>query len=499
MFVLLLAAAQLRLIALTLNWRLSLDELAYIVNDAGPEVIFHDHAHTSTANSLASAPVDHAANLQMAAATVTRSDDTAAPAGRAIKVISLEYTDAQSLHQRRGGFPVTELPAMGVASAMMPAAPDIDATPALLVYTSGTTGRPKGALLSQRAMVANAIMSQHMTSLSADDKVLNVLPLFHVGGINIQSLPALMHGATLVLHQSFDPLRCLAAIAQHRITLMVAVPTVLQALIAQPAWSETSIESLRSVAIGSTDVPLPLIEAVHARGVPVVQVYGATETGPICIYQLAEHARSTAGSIGRAGLLCEIALLGQDGAVVADGEPGEICLRGDNTLTRYWNQAEATATAFSHGWFHTGDVARCDNEGNYWFHDRIKHVIISGGENIYPAEIERVLRQLPAVLDVAVVGRQHERWGEVPVAVIAVGDELANMLQHPQPLVTAAAGACESNLARFKRPREIHVVADLPRNALGKVLVQNVRETVLRSLPPGSNAADSAAACYQLL
>ena len=197
----------------------------------------------------------------------------------------------------------------------------------------------------------------------------------------------------------------------------------------------------------------------------MIQVYGATETGPVAIYQRIEHA-DKAGSIGRAGLLCEVRLCNEAGEEVADGESGEIQIKGDNILSHYWRNDIATASNINDGWFATGDVAHRDGDGFYWFDDRLKHVVISGGENIYPAEIERVLRNVPGVDEVAVVGRADARWGQVPVAAVVGTVEKSIIMD-----------ACES-LARFKRPADVVFVDALPRNALGKVLVQQLSDSL---------------------
>jgi fatty-acyl-CoA synthase len=245
------------------------------------------------------------------------------------------------------------------------------------------------------------------------------------------------------------------------------VPTVLAALLAQDDWLTADLASLRMMAIGSTDVPVPLIEAVHDRGIPVVQVYGATETSPTAIYQTADIAFDTAGSIGRAGRACDILIAGPDGAEMPTGEVGEIRVRGDNILARYWNNEPASRASITDGWFHTGDMARVDDQGLYWFADRLKHVIISGGENIYPAELERVLRDVTGLAEFTVVGRDDERWGQVPVIVAVRADDTVtgeSVLAH-----------FDGQLARFKRPKDVVFVEALPRNALGKIVAEEVR------------------------
>ncbi|MEM1048215.1 MAG: AMP-binding protein [Pseudomonadota bacterium] len=434
-FVLLFAAARLGLVLVPLNWRLALAELQFIARDCAPKALF------------------------FGATFVDKAEAVAGSAEGCVAVPVQADQGQPSLAERGMAYGGADAPVGGK-----------DTDPVLIVYTSGTTGNPKGAVLSQRALQSNGIMSQHAYDITAGDVVLNVLPLFHVGGLNIQPLPALLHGATLVLHEKFEAEAALRALQDDRITLINTVPTLLQAMIALPEWSEADLSSLRSVSIGSTDVPVPLIEAVHARGIPLQQIYGATETGPMAIYQRADLAFCTAGSIGRRGLLCDVRLVGADGKDVAPGADGEIWIRGDNILDGYWNNPEATAASLVDGWFRTGDVARVDGDGNYWFADRIKHVIISGGENIYPAELERVLRDVDGLKEASVVGRADARWGMVPVVVAVRRDDHVTRDQ--------ILDVFDGRLARFKKPRDVVFVDALPRNALGKVIADAVRALV---------------------
>lgn len=421
-FIVLFAAARLGVMVVPLNWRLSVDELRFMVADCEPRLILHDAEFADTALQLAGAD----------------------------QCIAIGHND----------FPPQVAP--GNTSAQSSVSADSEL---LIVYTSGTTGQPKGAVLTQKALLCSAEMSQHMYDLTATDRVLNVLPLFHVGGLNIQPLPALLYGATLVSHKRFEPQQAIESLAGDGITLMNSVPTLLQAILATDQWQTADLQTVRAISIGSTDVPLPLIEAVHKKGIPLIQVYGATEMAPVAIYQRIEHA-PVEGTIGRAGLLNDIRLINHQGQAATCGEPGEIQVRGDNLLTRYWNNTAATDAAMTDGWFGSGDVAHCDDRGFYWFDDRLKHVIISGGENIYPAELERLISALPGVAEVAVVGKADERWGEVPYAVVVKSKE---QLQS-DTVIAACAG-----IARFKQPKGVLFVDALPRNALGKVVVPEVK------------------------
>lgn len=414
--VLLFACARLGAMQVPLNWRLAAPEWRFILEDAG-------------------------ARLLVAMPELLEAGQGAAPAG--CEVVAGPGFDTS------GRAPTPTLRRSAGEGA--------EDDPLLLVYTSGTTGRPKGAVLDQRALLFNALNGLHAFDLRADDRVLTVLPLFHVGGLNIQTTPALYAGAEVILHPRFEPDAFFDAVATQRPTLSLLVPAVMKALVGHPRWAAADLSSLRAVGAGSSDVPLPLIAAFHDRGIPVQQIYGATETCPTAIVQTRAEALAAPGSIGRPALHVECRLI-----------EGEIQVRGPSVLRGYWKRDDALLPG---GWFATGDAGRLDAAGRWWFTDRLKHVIISGGENIYPAEVERVLATAPGVAEGAVVGRPDPTWGEVPVAVVVPGEgfDPAGVLRH-----------FEGQIARFKRPRDIVVLDALPRTALGKVATGELKAIVSR-------------------
>jgi fatty-acyl-CoA synthase len=340
------------------------------------------------------------------------------------------------------------------------AAPGDPNQPVLICYTSGTTGNPRGAVLSQAAIRACALNAVEAYALGESDDILNVLPLFHVGGLNIQCLPALAVGATVTLHRRFDPGLALQDIAVRRITQLIAVPAMVAALLEHPAWKTTDLSCLRCLTTGSSTVPPTMIEAIAARGVPVGQVYGTTETGPTAIVLRAADAPNKPGSCGTPALLCAIRLIDDAGADVGDGASGEILVRGPNVMSGYWNDPAATAEVLHDGWFRTGDVAMRDSDGFYFVRDRKTNVIISGGENIYPAELEAVLAACPDIAEAVVVGRSDPRWVEVPVAYVVA----RHTMTREQVLALF-----DGKLARYKHPRDVVFLDALPRNAMGKV------------------------------
>jgi fatty-acyl-CoA synthase len=426
--ILLYACARLGAILVPLNWRLAVAEQLFILSDAGPKVLVLDQACVGILPELG----------QTLPGTVVAGLDFAPPDG----------ANFASLLERGGG------------NARNPHA-DLSC-PLLIVYTSGTTGRPKGAVLRQEALFWNGLMSQHMHNLTSDDHVLTVLPFFHVGGLNIQTTPALQLGATVTIHARFTPEAALASIERDRPTLTVLVPATIQALTDHPAWATTDLSSLKAIATGSTIVPPQLIERFVARGVPVLQVYGSTETCPIAIYTRLGGDLSRTGSTGLPGLCCEAKVIGEDGSEAPPGTPGEIAVRGPNVFFEYWGNADATREALQDGWYRTGDIGLRDDDGYFCVRDRKKNVIVSGGENIYPAEVERVLLEHPDVSECAVVGRPDPRWDEVPVAYV---------IRRPGCQLEAdrLKAHLHAQIARYKVPRDIVFVTDLPRTALGKV------------------------------
>ncbi len=349
-----------------------------------------------------------------------------------------------------------------------------DDTPLLICYTSGSTGKPKGVLLTQRALNCNAANSTDMHELRADDVILNTLPLFHVGGLNNLTTPALKAGCTVVLHPKFDVDATFDAIEREGITLTVLVPAQLDMMMAHPRWAGADFSSLRMITTGSTIVPRHVIHAVHAKGVPLVQVYGSTETCPIAVYLKAADAIRKAGSTGKAAVQCRLRIVDSQGADVKPGATGELLVQGDNIMSGYWKAPQATAAVLVDGWFHTGDMGHHDEEGYLYVDGRSKEMIISGGENIYPAEIENLLIECPDIAEASVIGRPDERWGEVVVAVVvAKADRMVSSEQVLKLL--------EGRIARFKHPKEVVVVKQLPKTALGKVRKEDVRKMVART------------------
>lgn len=389
---------------------------------------------------------------------------------------------ATGLAQAHGDLPAISLQSLArpMSAADIPPCTD-GQTVALLVYTSGTTGQPKGAVHTQANLLANMAAAQAVQTITPEDSILTVLPMFHVGGLCIQTLPALYAGASVILHARFDPDATLADLARWRPSLTLQVPATLRALMAHPAWQATDLSCLRAVWAGSSILPDDVVQAVQARGVPVCNVYGATETGPFSVALPPAHAFSHVGSCGWPAPGVEACLSGS-------GDTGELWLRAANIVDHYWpNQAARDAQ----GWFHTGDLAQRAADGSYRIVGRAKDMIISGGENIYPAEIENLLAQHPRVAECAVLGLPDAQWGEIPVAVVVLRAENSgfgnsrkdSLLSNWESAKAELQAYLQANLARYKLPRRWLQQSELPKTALGKVQKAQIKRLLVESFP----------------
>ncbi len=330
----------------------------------------------------------------------------------------------------------------------------------LLIYTSGTTGRPKGALLTHANCFWTNLSFDLAIGVRPDDVVLQVLPQFHVGGWNVQALLAWWKGATVVVEREFDAKRALALIEQKRISTMMGVPAPYLFMANEPSFERADLSSLRLAAVGGAPMPEALLQTWHSRGVDIVQGYGLTEAAPNVLCLAPEDAVRKTGWAGKPYPHVDVSLSGE----------GELLVRGPNVFAGYWRNDTATRDAFTKdGWLRTGDVAERDEEGDYRIKGRLKDMIISGGENVYPAEVEAVLHQHPAVVEAAVVGKPDERWGEVCVAFVVTREELPadELIEH-----------CRARLARFKVPKEVRFLDSLPRSGMNKVLKEELRVRV---------------------
>lgn len=419
------ACAKAGLILQPLNWRLAPAELAYQLDDAEPAVLLVEDEYAELAAAALAAASSEPARLPIAAVGEASVSETQAP---------LSGEDGL-----------------------------------LLVYTSGTTGKPKGALLTHANCFWTNLSFDVSTGVSGDDIVLQVLPQFHCGGWNVQALLAWWKGATVVLERTFDPERCLELIEAKRVTTTMGVPANYLFMAQSPSFTGAELSSLRKAVVGGAPMPLALLETWRERGVDIVQGYGLTEAAPNVLCLPPEDAVRKAGWAGKPYVHVDVALRDpENGALLEGAATGELVVRGPNVFAGYWGNEEATAEAFADGWLLTGDVAERDADGYYRISGRLKDMYISGGENVYPAEVEDVLHELDGVDDAAVVGVPDERWGEVGVAFVAL-DENSALTEED------VLAFCRERLASFKVPKSVRFVPQLPRSAMNKVLKDELK------------------------
>jgi fatty-acyl-CoA synthase len=433
-FVTMFAAAKLGAIFVPLNFRLTPPELSFIIQDAGVHTLVHDEMFAPAIDAIRD-------ELPCRNLICTAARDGVRP-----------WSDV--MHDQRD-------------SAL-----DNQVSPdevAVIMYTSGTTGRPKGAMLTHGNFLWNDLNALLGYDTLSDDRTLVVAPLFHIGGLNVTPLTAFLKSATVVLERSFDPARVLELIPRHRITTMFGVPAMFLFMSQHPAFAAADLSSVRTFICGGAPVPEALIRLYGDRGITFAQGYGLTETAPFASIVPVERALDKIGSAGIPPFFTDVRCVDDHDNEVPRGERGEVVVRGPNVMKGYWNRPEATAEAIRDGWFHTGDVGVMDDEGFLYIVDRKKDMIISGGENIYPAEVEDALYKHPAIAEVAVIGIPDQRWGETVCAIVVLrpGESATE-----QDIVDFT----QDKLARYKQPRSVLFVDALPRNPAGKVLKFELRD-----------------------
>jgi fatty-acyl-CoA synthase len=429
------AANHLGAIAMPINWRLAAPEVRYILEHSAARAIVCDAALVELGGAAAE-------GLEVVMVSV---DDTA-PTG---------WTSMAAL--RRSG---------NIVERVTAAPHDVHR----LMYTSGTTGRPKGVMLSHANLAFKNFAHIVELGYSREDLGLACGPLYHVGALDLTMTSLIAVGATAVLHRSFDAAAVVAEIERSHITTVWLAPAMVSSIMALPDLDQRDLSSVRLVVNGGEKMPVPLIERIQ-RTLPsawFADAYGLTETVSGDTFLDRDSILTKRGSVGRPCLHLELDLWDDEGRSVPAGERGEIVLRGPKVFSGYWRDPEATATAFAGGWFHTGDVGVRDDDGYLFIVDRLKDMISSGGENIAGSEVERVLYEHPAVLEVAVVGRPDVRWGEVPVAFVALRPGTS---ASPDELIEH----CRGQLAKFKVPKTVTLIDALPRNPSGKVLKRELR------------------------
>ena len=424
------------LVVMPLNWRLTATELSFILRDGGARTVVFDAAFAPVVDELRAMGSDVANWISIG--------DGGAP----------DYAaDYETL-----------------LSAASPVEPEtsVDADDNLFImYTSGTTGNPKGVVHTHETVFWALLTTNATADSRFDDRYLLMLPMFHVGALSPMIL-CIYNGSTVVMSSNFDPEQAWELIDRERISTTLAVPVMLNFMLQVNDLDRFDRSSLRYITSGAAPVPVSLIERYLEMGLQINQVYGMTETcGPACMIT-SDDAVNKIGSAGKAFFHTQVRVVNDAGEDQPPGEPGEILVRGPHIMKEYWNRPDATRETIVDGWLHTGDIATWDEERFVTIADRKKDMIISGGENVYPAEVENVLLQHSSITDAAVIGQPSERWGESPLAVIVCGHEQlteADVITH-----------CEGKLARYKRPVSAVFVDVIPRNPSGKILKRLLRE-----------------------
>jgi fatty-acyl-CoA synthase len=435
-------------IAVLLNWRLTVTELEYILKDSSPKLLIHDLAFADAATELQRrCGIGH--------------------------LLCIDTSAAQP-----GGNPYEA--ALEAATGKPPPPPLLTHDDVVtIMYTSGTTGHPKGAMITHGMNFWNCVNLGIPCGIGLDTVHLSVLPLFHTGGLNCYSNPVLHAGGTVVIMRAFDPGRALEVIGDpaQGITHFFAVPAPYLFMVQHPDFATTDLTRLRMAGVGGAPCALSILQAWAARGVALMQGFGMTETSPACIFLDPADAERKIGSTGKTLMHTEMRIVDDEGNDCPPDAIGELWVAGPNITPGYWNRPDATASSFAGRWLKTGDAARADDEGFVYIVDRWKDMYISGGENVYPAEVENALYQLPQVAEAAVIGVPSEKWGEVGLAVL--------VLKPGQTLDRQTVTAwCSERLARFKVPADIAIIDALPRNATGKVLKRELRLRFVGSNTP---------------
>jgi fatty-acyl-CoA synthase len=462
---LLFACQKLGAILLPLNYRLAPRELEWILGNAEPAVLIHQRQYDDAVAAIDPGVLPpRRLHFGRAGGPAARrgpgADGDGAPAPADGGGDGGDGPNGESF--------VARLLDAARPSSPLPVAGDFD-TPCMILYTSGTTGRPKGALITNGMLFWNSVNTTLRLDLVQSDVTLTYTPFFHTGGWNVLTTPFLHRGGKLILLDRFDADRILELVDAEGVTILFGLPTIMEMLRRSDRFDGTDFSRVRYAIVGGEPMSLELIRVWHDRGVPIRQGYGLTEFGPNVFSLNEEHAERKIGSIGFPNFYIDARVVDDDDRELGADEVGELVLRGPVCTPGYWRNPEATAEALRGGWFHTGDLVKRDGDGFYYVVDRKKDMYKSGGENVYPVEVEHFLRTHPKVREVAVVGVPDPKWGEVGKAYV-VAEEGESL--------TAAEliDFCAGQLARFKTPKHMELVDELPKGDSGKILKKVLKE-----------------------
>lgn len=410
------------IILIPMNYRLAIPELKYIIDDSRPDIIYFDKKFNDKAKLLY-----EETNINIVDLNAVLAESTSHETTETLPIINFNEDD-----------------------------------PLFILYTSGTTAFPKGAIYTHRMLFWNSINTELRLDLTSNDISINCAPPFHTGGWNVLLTPFIHHGATTIIMKTFEPDLILESISKHKVTIWWAVPTMLKMLMESELFEQTDFSTLRYIVVGGEALPLNVIAEWHKKGVLIRQGYGLTEVGPNVTSLDHKDAITKKGSIGTPNFYIDTKIVDDDGKEVLGEGRGELLLKGPNVTPGYWNNKEATSKSIVDGWFHTGDIVSKDSEGYLFVVDRIKNMYISGGENVYPAEVEHYIGQLKDVKEIAIIGVPDEKWGEVGKAFIVKNS--GSQLSKEQVI-----DYCLKNLAKYKIPKHVEFIEKMPLNDAGKI------------------------------
>lgn len=446
------ALAKLGGVLQNLNWRLTAGELASLIKEAAPVALVYDLEFAATVSSLR----EQLANSRDSRSP--RSEDTKQPIPQMVSLSEPLIPGDLSL-EMRAAYPDTPLPDPLLSIE----------DPWVICYTGGTTGLPKGAVLSFRAITANAVNTIVSWGLIPDDVTILNSPLFHTGGLNVFTAPLVYLGGTSIVCREFNLEQTFDLLENGGVTVWFGVPTMFVMMQNHPRWEKADFSRMRTLISGGAPCPVKVFERFWEKGVDFRTGYGLTEAGPNTFWLPAEQARAKPGAVGYPLFHVEVDVVDQDGHSCQHDTVGELVIRGPHLFSGYWNNPEATAEALRDGWLKTGDLASFDEEGAFTIVGRLKDMIISGGENIYPTEIENVIHSHPEVVEAALIGVLDEQWGEVGWAIVVLQNEAKvtekDIIEY-----------CRGRLARYKIPKRVIFVEELPKTGANKVDKKRLRE-----------------------
>ncbi|WP_456272333.1 class I adenylate-forming enzyme family protein [Bacillus sp. AK031] len=426
----LFACMKIGAIFVPLNWRLSADELEFVVKDAAPAVM-----------GVQADFIKEASQLQ---------ED--------FYLIEIE-----------GNNYIDDFPEEGT----LPAPQSAEADPLAMIYTGGTTGHPKGAVLSHRSIMWNAINTIVSWNLTDRDTTLTCIPMFHTGGLNALSVPVLVAGGTVVLSPGFVPEQAVKDLIDYKCSIVLFVPTMYHMLTRTKEFKKAKFPDMKVFLSGGAPCPLGIYDVFTSKGLAFKEGYGLTEAGPNNFYIDPQEAVKRPGSVGKPMLFNAVKIVKKNGDEAGPGEVGELYLRGSHLFEYYWNKEKETEDVWSDGWFHTGDLAKMDGDGFCFIVGRKKDMIITGGENVYPLEIENWIESHEAVEEVAVIGIPDEKWGEKVVAFVAAADGAGLTDDELE-------GYCKRKLTKYKIPKSFYIVDGLPKTHVGKINKNELRSSLNR-------------------